>query len=737
MLIKSLKLINFQCYYGENTFEFSEGLNLIIGDNGSGKSKFYDAFYWVLYDEIFDSTTRVFRKTRDIKGKLVSDKAKAICLVDGVVTTSVEVVFSNPSKKEDFILTRIYSITRLDEVEDKGKKWKEPTESTLSMYRKDDYLEARIVKDPNEIDTVIKRILPSNIQPYMWFQGEQVDSLIDFKNNNTLTDAINILSDISEFDAFVNISKRAFESADFEYRKEQRRVSGDTQKSEELDTEKQRLEERIKRLEKELQVHREGLTYAEEQQDKLHGQVDAAVRMRDLGKEEKQISEELKQVDQEFKAKVQSVNKNLFNRLWALKGTQFLVDTYADKFATYENQKREREFEQQKSVEMEQQIVKKLQARLPINVPEPIYVQRMLDEGICLVCDREAPYGSESWTKIKELLEREPAKALDNSSENTPRNNFYSEFKHLYQQGLGIQSRIPNMDTEIHETFASISKLTQKRKDAQGRLERTRNEIQDLVNASAISSPQSANILNAFTGHQENIRKYDREIRSCEYDIQKAQGRIGEIDSDLRKMTRGKISQILTEKVEILADFKNIAVSTRERVFNRLISRLEEEANKHYNSMTAENKAVHGKISLVKQANGNYMPKIHDSTGQEMYGTNDSNIILIKLSVIMAIISAKKNSRAAEMYPLISDAPMSKFTENYTIGFCRTASEVYSQSIIMSKDFYFNEALRDRLFTEVENLGNVYIIEPSVPEDKRSDRNDLETKIKRVLKPNN
>jgi len=131
------------------------------------------------------------------------------------------------------------------------------------------------------------------------------------------------------------------------------------------------------------------------------------------------------------------------------------------------------------------------------------------------------------------------------------------------------------------------------------------------------------------------------------------------------------------------------------------------------------------------------MPKIHDSTGQEMYGTNDSNIILIKLSVIMAIISAKKTSRAAEMYPLISDAPMSKFTENYTIGFCRTASEVYSQSIIMSKDFYFNEALRDRLFTEVENLGNVYIIEPSVPEDKRSDRNDLETKIKRVFKPNN
>jgi len=735
MLIKSIKLFNFQCYYGENDFEFSEGLNLIIGDNGAGKSKFYDALYWVLYDETFESSVRVFRPTRDVKGWLISDKAKFLCESDEEVKTSVEVTFSNPARSEEYLLKRTYAITRLDKGEAQERKWREPSESQLSMYRKDGYLDARIVKDPEEIKNIIRRILPLDIKPYMWFQGEQVDGLIDFKNNNTLTDAINVLSDISEFDAFVNISKRAYDSVDTEYRKEQRRVSGDSLKVEELDTERRRLEEQIRRLEKELQEYKEGLTYAQEEQDKLHGQVDAAERMRDLGKEEKQTAEELQQVDQEYKAKVQSVNKNLFNRFWAVKGTQLLVDIYAEKFDEYEKRRMERKVQQEQSAEMEKLIVKKLQARLPTNVPEPIYVQRMLDDGKCLVCDRDAPYGSEPWIKIKELLEREPAKIPGRSSESTSQNNFHNEFRQLYQHGLGMQSRIPSMDGEIHETFASISRLTQKRKDAQVRLERTKIEIQDLVNVSSISSPKSANVLNAFTGFQNNIIRYKLDIQTCENGIQKAQTRIGEIDSELRKMTRGKISPALTEKVEILADFKKVAASTRARVFNRLIRRLEEEANNHYNSMTAENKAVRGQIRLVKQPNSNYMPKIYDSTGQEMYGTNDSNIILIKLSVIMAIISAKKTSRAAEMYPLISDAPMSKFTENYTVGFCRTASEVYTQSIILSKDFHHNEVLLKRLFAEVQNIGNVYVIEPSVPEDKRNDRNDLETKIRRMPNP--
>ena len=40
MIIKKVSINNFRSYYGNNEFEFKDGLTLIIGDNGDGKTTF-------------------------------------------------------------------------------------------------------------------------------------------------------------------------------------------------------------------------------------------------------------------------------------------------------------------------------------------------------------------------------------------------------------------------------------------------------------------------------------------------------------------------------------------------------------------------------------------------------------------------------------------------------------------------------------------------------------------------
>ena len=41
MILKELRIKNFRSYYGDNNhFEFSDGLTLILGDNGDGKTTF-------------------------------------------------------------------------------------------------------------------------------------------------------------------------------------------------------------------------------------------------------------------------------------------------------------------------------------------------------------------------------------------------------------------------------------------------------------------------------------------------------------------------------------------------------------------------------------------------------------------------------------------------------------------------------------------------------------------------
>lgn len=42
MIIKEIKIKNFRSYYGDkNDFKFSDGLTLILGDNGDGKTTFF------------------------------------------------------------------------------------------------------------------------------------------------------------------------------------------------------------------------------------------------------------------------------------------------------------------------------------------------------------------------------------------------------------------------------------------------------------------------------------------------------------------------------------------------------------------------------------------------------------------------------------------------------------------------------------------------------------------------
>ena len=48
MIIKELIIKNFRSYYGECKFDFSDCLTLIIGDNGDGKSTFFEAIKWLL-----------------------------------------------------------------------------------------------------------------------------------------------------------------------------------------------------------------------------------------------------------------------------------------------------------------------------------------------------------------------------------------------------------------------------------------------------------------------------------------------------------------------------------------------------------------------------------------------------------------------------------------------------------------------------------------------------------------
>ena len=54
MKIKKITIENFRSYYGTNIINVDEGLTLIIGSNGDGKTTLYDALDW-----LFNATLNV------------------------------------------------------------------------------------------------------------------------------------------------------------------------------------------------------------------------------------------------------------------------------------------------------------------------------------------------------------------------------------------------------------------------------------------------------------------------------------------------------------------------------------------------------------------------------------------------------------------------------------------------------------------------------------------------------
>lgn len=192
-----------------------------------------------MYDQVFVPEKRGFQNTKAVKSKIISDKAKSNAK-DGKVSTSVSITFHNLEKDNVYILERKYTANILD------GKIVETNDSEFTVMKKDlSYLNAKMVNDEEEKRRIVSNILPPKMKDYLWFQGEQVESIIDFNKQDTLTKAINVLSSITRYDELKDIAAAAAKSGNTEYNREVRRLSRDAGRSEQLGIEKAQLEEKI------------------------------------------------------------------------------------------------------------------------------------------------------------------------------------------------------------------------------------------------------------------------------------------------------------------------------------------------------------------------------------------------------------------------------------------------------------------------------------------------------------
>ncbi|GAO29930.1 AAA family ATPase [Geofilum rubicundum] len=178
-IINKISFQNFFNYYGpleENTYEFSKGVNIVVADNGGGKSKFFNGFLWIFYDEILDSDTKTRKNIKNQAVKICSDKAKNEAAVNDLIEINVALEFSDI--RFTYRICKGFRIkkSRSDASLTDSSDWQVFFNNIEVSKRDIQLLEFHEVYDEDEHKRILNKLIQSNLREYSLFKERKLTS---------------------------------------------------------------------------------------------------------------------------------------------------------------------------------------------------------------------------------------------------------------------------------------------------------------------------------------------------------------------------------------------------------------------------------------------------------------------------------------------------------------------------------------------------------------------------------
>ncbi|MBF0651340.1 hypothetical protein IR083_21215 [Dysgonomonas sp. GY75] len=707
-IITSISFQNFYNYYGEyerNTYIFTEGLNILVADNGAGKSKFYNGFLWILQDQVYDSEGNGFDNVEDAKFKIISDKAKSESTLHEGVKSGVKINYKDDnaeySIEKYFYSTRIFQEDPMDE-----KCW-QLEELQQTVVRRDLHLKTfKPVYDTDEQNDIIQNIIQKGLRPYALLQGETIDEIIDFRQRDSLIKAINRLTDITKLRELVKVSGevsvRSIKDLDNQRRKYSRNTVEATRKIEEKEAKCELLEQK----ENELEAFRTNSKYAQMELETLMNRITNVQKRVDSRKQIEDLEKEERRIRDEYDEFLNDINSFMFDseHAWLLMGLDGemvgfsnLRDDYIVKKATKNGLK---EWSYPGFI-----------TSLPDGSPDFISLEKMLQQEKCFVCGRVAKNNTDEWKHIKKIKDRP-------SSEPKQKDNLPNELKEYFDDiQMNTQEyykRILNVKADIKKTRERRNKFEEDIKDIQRKKE---DAEQELFQFGGGKDPdRDVKDITVFGEVSSRVGELKHNIKDCETQINKLKQDIKNLDKEIESLSTADLPKEYAATVSLLNDIHQIMNNTKNRIFTEILSRLETNANKHFQSLTKGNNIKGGVLKLSQALDDTAIIEVKDEKGNPVTGLSEGFQRMKKLAVVMAIISSRDQNKTFD-YPLIADAPLSAFGKGFIEGFFDEVPKVFSQSIILIKELYDKEndsklnEIGEKLLKEA-GVGSFYIIEP-------------------------
>lgn len=713
MIIKNITIENFQSYYGTQSLEFSNGLNLIIGNGGKGKSKMFNAFYWVLFGKIYItdsgwcSTDGLPHSAKFAMNRhdFINKKALFETETSSIARTSVIIEIMD-DKGVLHTIERSVTAKRLQFEDWKTTNAWDVSNNILKVTF-DSNSGTKILTDILASDKV-DQLFPDEIRDYIWFQGESLDSLINFRNKDTLKAAVKHISYFPYYEKLSDIiTKSKFRIEKLESTKI-RTNNNNNQQVRGLVTEIELLRHKIEseltnkdKLDNNISMIQVALHHDE---GKITGLANFTGLVNDYNKCEQSLN---------------NINNNLtilddFQRkqvpnLWILRGIDTNIDlsySIINTHTTEQNTVPEKKY---------------------LDNPGRTKLEEIIKDKLCFVCGSDVEDNSKQFQWItNRLMEQEDyLKELEDF-----RNNL--EFNKQFERFIGSIQDYPNslkisigaIEKQYLESEDKIEKLlAQKRQlnDKKDKIDIQIEEIKKKFGVNPIEQAQEGNLIaSSLKASRSNLEREQRKLQASIQSI-----------SDLKKDLRSKEKELETVgkksgAVQVSeSEWKNISIfledickRVQENARKDLLQKIEQRANEFYEKFTEHDKGYKGEVKIGS-----------DYSIEFDAGLNTSHEDRKKMSIINAMLALNQESLGI-FYPFISDAPTSSFdiptTHKYLLGI----KDIFGQTIIMTKDVDVKSENYEHLIRST-NVSKVYHLESQIycSPDETPELHEVSTKV--------
>lgn len=669
MVLNELLIRNFRSYYGDsNRFEFNpNGLTLVIGDNGDGKTTFFEALEW-----LFDTTG--LREKDDINN--VSEMRKSQMVIGDVDEVRVTIKFFHEGEKE---LTKSFS-------------FKKTNVNRIEIINREFYGFRFNGVEREQVDgrQILNSCFDAEIRRYSMFKGEtQLD--IFHEDSEALKRLLKTFSDITRLDNFADLTRNLKEQASKAH-------SSELKKDKKTAAEANRLGHELDKIKADIDDTRRQIRDQEQNSRVYKGKLDNMVDNREIKEKLDSINERMKDYEERARRIRGYINvdfnTSLLDEQWILCAYPKIFDAFKKKVSAFSKERRKQHdeylIEKGKQQQLQELSLPNGMTKLPWFVPNEEYLEEMIADECCKVCGRPAPKDSEAYEfmvqKLQEALAHKQSKQKTDD-EDIFKYNYTEELQHLSISFGGVKEKsVANRKSDIQERLEFIADRTKEMQKWQQALDDAKDEKSRLLSQ-----------LNGVS--EEDISRSAKDVRDFMNRHEEAQHRLGQLKvilENLRKQREEKEDELSSldtgdKEVARLGRIHNIFdhihkafISARETNRRNFINHLKALSNQYLAELSGND--FHGVIEMLRsQETESIDVMLRSENGSIVTNPSESQKTTMYMAVLFAIAKITADRRETE-YPLIFDAPTSSFSQMKEQEFYEIINKIQKQCIIVTKD---------------------------------------------------